>query len=482
MKKLIVLAILSISLNPFTVANAFWSYLSYQDHQDITKKALTTSLDPTTGKAPFCFSKDQSQCYFFNVATAVAQINKRHKEQDKPANYNPVNHFDSNELTGSLNQIAINRDKLNMLLSNTVSGFPLTASATQAEMWKLLGNMLHAVEDFYAHSTWVDSGNSLIVNFGVLTDANTLNLKYFAAPPSGETFCPQSGYPLLSEPINPISGYYFEQIFKIQTPKGECIHGATIAFSTADLVGVCLAGGVVPGISHDVGCTGNALPYSPANTLQLHQVAYKLAMQEAQSFVQSIVGDLVASNNVLGFCALLDLPANTPMCVGGSSFYTGNALNLPFGYCGPNKNVACPLAGPVNILVTFNQSVPATFSGAVTCSTTDSNGNPVNHYVTQITSATGALSFSYSLDTETYDDFLTNCGGPGGRAVYLVFTNGLITSWDIMQISPDGSIEIETYNELGIADDYVTVSDPTTGLFIAGGENYSAGTWSAVSK
>jgi hypothetical protein len=42
----------------------------------------------------------------------------------------------------------------------------------QIQAWQLLGYMLHAAEDFYAHSTWVDEGNTdpLPAGFGALTE------------------------------------------------------------------------------------------------------------------------------------------------------------------------------------------------------------------------------------------------------------------------------------------------------------------------
>ena len=135
----------------------------------------------------------------------------------------------------------------------------------QIQAWQLLGYMLHAAED-YAHSTWVDEGNTvpLPTGFGVLTEntATPTIPPIFSKTLQG-TYCPApAGHP-----------------------------------------------GIVPGISHDVACPG-----SPANTPNLHQIAFGLAEQEAQAFVQSIVTDLVTANNAAGFCALLGVPSGTPMC------------------------------------------------------------------------------------------------------------------------------------------------------------------------
>ena len=134
----------------------------------------------------------------------------------------------------------------------------------QIQAWQLLGYMLHAAEDFYAHSTWVDEGNTvpLPTGFGTLTEntATPTIPPIFSKTLQG-TYCPApAGFPVLPS-INACPGFF-----------------------------------------------------SPANTLNLHQIAVGLAEQEAQTFVQSIVTDLVTANNAAGFCALLGLPSSTPMC------------------------------------------------------------------------------------------------------------------------------------------------------------------------
>ena len=256
-KNLLALGVIGFSFIPYAIVQAFPSHLSFADHQTITKTALSA---PNT----YCFST--TDCFSFS-ANAVEQINQVHQVVDDPSNYIASNHFDSNSFSASVNQIAKNRDQFNRLVNGwSPAGAFIKSNPAfprmQIQAWQLLGYMLHAAEDFYAQSTWVDEGNTvpLPTGFGALTE-NT-------ATPT----------------IPPIFS---------KTPQGTyCVQ-------------------IVPGISHDVACPGF---FSPANTPNLDQTAFVLAEQEAQAFVQSIVTDLVTANNAAGFCALLGLPSSTPMC------------------------------------------------------------------------------------------------------------------------------------------------------------------------
>jgi hypothetical protein len=256
-KNLLALGVIGLSFFPYAIVQAFQSYLSFADHQTITKTALSA---PTT----YCFST--TDCFSFS-ANAVEQINQVHQVVDDPSNYNAGNHFDSNSFSASVNQIAKKRYQFNRLVNGSSPAGAFIPSnpafpRMQIQAWQLLGYMLHAAEDFYAHSKWADEGNTVPVpiGFGALTE-NT-------ATPT----------------IPPIFSMTLQGTYCVQ---------------------------IVPGISQDVACPGFL---SPANTLELHQTAFGLAEQEAQAFVQSIVTDLVTANNAAGFCALLGVPSGTPMC------------------------------------------------------------------------------------------------------------------------------------------------------------------------
>jgi hypothetical protein len=267
MKRIVLaLFVIASSVEPEN-GRAFWSDPFYGTHQDITKTALSQP-DPRTGMPPFCFS---GNCYYFSDK-AVALINFRHLIQDSVA-YDANDHFDANHFVGGLQKMATNRSALNSLLKQQ----PYSA-ALQAKMWVLMGNMLHAAEDFYAHSTWVDEGATSIIDFGTATENNPPDFSIFPVP-AGLQYCGSDGFPLSRQPVNYlITGYYPPDT--IVPPAGQCLHGATFptfysvlqSDPTASLFGLCksdLANSLqtVPGISHDVACSGN---FSPANTQQLH--------------------------------------------------------------------------------------------------------------------------------------------------------------------------------------------------------------------
>jgi hypothetical protein len=366
------LCILVLSMQPQN-SYSFWSDPFYGTHQQITKVALTTP-NWETGK-PFCFSSDI--CAYFSDF-AIARINVRHLLQDSMA-YDANDHFDSNQLVGSLTKMAKNRNQLNnIFMAGSFS------PVTREQMWELMGNMLHAAEDFYAHSTWVDAGNtSRIINFGPATKRYPPDTSIFPSSPVVQ-FCGSDGYPLSTFPVSYlITGYYPPNT---PPPSGGCLHGATFPtlFSlaindpTPSLFGLCDYFGssplTVPGIAHDVACSGK---FIPTNTVNLHNAAKDLAVREAQSFVQSIVDDLAADNNLAGFCALLDATETVP---------------------------ACAFAGTVSGTLPFQLQGGATFPGNSTLNTVsfgvaiDANG------VSAV-----PVPITYLGSTSSANNFLTDC-------------------------------------------------------------------------
>lgn len=341
MKKILLTLFIIVLTIQLKNSYSFWSDPFYQTHQDITKIALTTA-DPRTGNPPYCFS---GNCFYFSDSATVS-INARHLKQDTGA-YDPDDHFDANQLVGALTKLAGNRSQLNYILNTKNFSF-----TTQLRMWALMGNMLHAVEDFYAHSTWVDEGKTSIIDFGTATENYPPDTSIFPSSPV-EQFCNPAGpgYPLSALPVNYlITGFYPYPPGSPELVYGGCLHGKTspsLFGGPSTLFGLCYSSQFtlqqVPGISHDVACSGN---FSPANTEQLHDAAYGLAVREARSFVQAIVDDLVTANNPAGFCALLDVPLSEPICgfvgtvsgtlplqlQGGLTFPDGSTLNtVSFG-------------------------------------------------------------------------------------------------------------------------------------------------------
>jgi hypothetical protein len=354
-KGIVVLCALGLSIVPFTTTQAFWSDVFFSTHQDITEAAL--SLDVQTFTPPFCFTVTSvTTCYAFDPK-AIRQINLRHWAQDTSP-YDPNDHFDNNTFAASLTKMATTRGQLNSLLSGGLTPGGIS-STSQQQIWRLLGNILHAAEDFYAHSTWVDEGNTTtIANFGSLTEeTSSPNVAFFTSV-ALPTYCGTLGYPLQTMPVNYlISGFY-----NVMQPSGGCIHGATLPTlyslfinqPSPSLVGLCdysdTTPQTVPGISHDVGCPGN---YNPSNTLALHNTAYKLAVQEAQSLVRAIVADLSSAGNGAGFCVLLGLPATAAPC-------SSTAFKMTVGQAVDVLNVySTPPVSPAAVWTSSNASVAA---------------------------------------------------------------------------------------------------------------------------
>jgi hypothetical protein len=247
------------------------------------------------------------------------QINLAHAQADDPANYEAVDHFDSEELVEGLLQITRRRAELNLALTPPIS------AANQQNAWNLMGFMIHAIQDFYAHSSWIEEGNTNIIAVGGLTGFGALTVNT-SAPTIPSCFqsvsvgaianpalCAPAGYPLLAPVSQMTTGYYDP----LSAPSGKCDHG-TLAQAIATCAAGVLAPGVsliqVQGISKDSPCA--SYPLGPN-----HFTAASLAQAETLSFVQSIVADLNTANNAQGFCALLDLPSNTPICGNGVTWY-----------------------------------------------------------------------------------------------------------------------------------------------------------------
>jgi hypothetical protein len=343
MKKTITsLCVIGLSLLAVGGAKAFWSKYIYTDHQDITKISLSA---PNT----FTFSAGTSPGSYGFYANAIVQINAAHEVVDTPANYFAPNHFDSNSLQESFQQMRTTREDLNTVLS--------TPPIDQAKAWMLLGFMLHAAQDFYAHSTWVDEGGSNTttpINFGLLTGSTAPPTGPFGDPGPGSYCVPVLGFPLLPPVNHLITGFYPPAV----TPSGGCIHG-NLYLTVASCAASALTGiTVVPGISHDIPC---ALPFSSANAQ--HLTARSLALKETLQFVQAIVSDLSNANNAAGFCALLDLPSNTPICVLPPQSLLAQGINSS----GTIVGWVCPSgttpAGQAGCQVTGAPSAVATIAG-----------------------------------------------------------------------------------------------------------------------
>jgi hypothetical protein len=180
--------------------------------------------------------------------------------------------------------------------------------------------------------------------------------------------CGPAGYPFLP-PVNKMTTGYYDPL---SAPSGKCDHG-TLAQAISTCFALSASLNQVQGISKDSPCA--SYPLGPN-----HFTAASLAQQETLNFVQSIVADLNTANNMQGFCALLDLQSNTPIC-SGSVVLTANPSWVAAG-----------------ATVTFSVVV-GSFSGSGalptgTAAITDETGNTVCT-VTLTSTATGTCTYVY---------------------------------------------------------------------------------------
>jgi hypothetical protein len=122
------------------------------------------------------------------------------------------NHFDSENLADASSLL---RDRL-----DEARGMLRASHPEGAEARKRLGAVLHAAQDYYAHSNWAerhtaDVDNRLaVVSFGPVA----LNVPTCEAPPRTGTYVPGAG---------PTSGYWFGCFGQDDSrlPAGKCYHG-----------------------------------------------------------------------------------------------------------------------------------------------------------------------------------------------------------------------------------------------------------------
>jgi hypothetical protein len=281
-------------------AHAFWSWVGpAAHHQDYTKAAIGAPSSFTFAGQSYRFSQKAIDA----INLANAQV-----DQESVYPYNAADHFDGQQFVLGVKQLALTRKELVKALTPPVS-LDTQAPGSQAYAWQLLGFMLHGIQDFYAHSTWIEDGNiesTSIVHFGVLT-ANPPNLSFLQ--PAAGSVCTPSAYPLIPKVTQLTSGYYNPDDplgLTDPAPPGLCQHGtlAQAIATCASLIPV-----TVQGISKDSPC---ALYLQ--GPITSHIIAKNQAIQETQEFVQDLITDLDTASNAQGFCALLDLPSNTPIC------------------------------------------------------------------------------------------------------------------------------------------------------------------------
>lgn len=290
-------------LSVLLCASATWAFKPTTIHRSITGAAIS-GLTQTIDGQSIAFSE-----------RAVREIMEANEEVDVThfripifrirvplptrAFWIPSNHFDGEQFVRS-------SDRLVMLRRQVVAAAQRQEGATAR---RLLGQALHTLQDFYAHSNWVEIGNVAIT-------MDALGMETLPDPPTQASFCPNNPNILEGVGLQGLtSGYFFlERSIDITgsgrhcgpVPPGKCYHGLTG-------IPPC------PGINKDD-------PDRPN-----HAVARSLALEHTRNYVRLILGDLETSPNpAQSIRSLMGVPAAMGT-TGGSLAYvvddTGSMIN-----------------------------------------------------------------------------------------------------------------------------------------------------------
>jgi von Willebrand factor A domain-containing protein 7 len=241
-----------------------------QIHREITRselEALTAEVDGEPQK----FSE-----------RAVEQVMDANETMDRRFNqalFRPERHFTNEEYQASTQRLIDLRQRV---IDSVTASSPNGARARQA-----LGEALHLVQDFYAHSNWVELGNGVNTSLGQSVSPN---------PPVTTDPCPTNPNVLGPGGGGSATSAYFVGITlnrdtfgckEDELPDaGKCFHGNY----TLNCIG----------INKDNNTVVNGVPVSP-----FHGTARSLAETSTTNYVQSILDELAGNDKALA--ALLDL-------------------------------------------------------------------------------------------------------------------------------------------------------------------------------
>ena len=199
---------------------------------------------------------------------AIEQINKGNAGTDLVAFFSDEPHFTGDRLAGG-------QARLQALFNNMKSA--LEANKLDEARWGL-GTSLHAIQDFYSHSNWIESGH-FSMNPNVANFSSTGDLLASAAFPN-EVTCVNCAEPWTCSSCanNVISnrlttGWFQSLPFVGRKPFGRCSHGGTGDLSRDDPG--------TGGIGKDTSC--DAAPHG-----HLHQLAASIAKTHTKEFLRYI--------------------------------------------------------------------------------------------------------------------------------------------------------------------------------------------------
>jgi von Willebrand factor A domain-containing protein 7 len=152
---------------------------------------------------------------------AIDQIVKANKDTDDlPNQFNSEKHFDSEDFPGGSKRV---KDLKERVISKVTTADPQATSARND-----LGTALHTIQDFYAHSNWVELGHSS-------PNINTkIGREIFSGADSKTPTCPNDPGTLGDAGLSQLTSGYFILSNNVAcgVPQGKCRHGVPVICST----------------------------------------------------------------------------------------------------------------------------------------------------------------------------------------------------------------------------------------------------------
>lgn len=167
-------------------------------HGEITVEAIN-STQPIVDGQKLQFSQEATQ-----------QIVNANKTTDDPAyQTQPALHFDSEEFPLASKRLIDLRERVITKITTTALGASARAD---------LGGALHTLQDFYAHSNWVELGRQAI--------NQDLGRQTFSKPGDNVATCPNDPGVLSGEGLKQLtSGYFTLPLGVCDVKPGKCRHG-----------------------------------------------------------------------------------------------------------------------------------------------------------------------------------------------------------------------------------------------------------------
>lgn len=311
-----------------------FSIYGYREHQLITRQALgpaSVSLMLSNG-TPVSFSSSAiEEVVDLNIFVDDVQIDRFH--------------FDNHSFLAASSRIV----DLRAQIEDSLQLSPPDGRRARAT----LGIALHTIQDFYAHTTWVEMGNSVI--------EPNLGIRSVGSLPSGPfTACGSDGN-LISLPVFQLTSGYYDGLVATLTcqnamfPANSCIHGTVVSNGC--------------GINKD-------LPFRSG-----YPAARALAVLASSRFVELVAARVRAVTTDVAYDRALCALTGNASCAsaGGNGWYTSGTTFLegevPFGSCASQSTPGSSNVSPSTTL--------GTFAGVGGCKV---NG----HWVPRVTSVTQA--------------------------------------------------------------------------------------------